>query len=872
MTAIVVLVVALVAAPVLPALSGTAGAGPRALPHTAGAAVLPAALLAPWSSRTGYDAAYSAEVVDPSPTVGELRVALTLWPTDRLMFLPPAPGAPPLSAGAANLRFGVSMADYAALEQYFIGHGLRVDHTSPDRLGLTLLGSATDVGAAFGTAIESGNWEGRLVHFPTTVPSLPPSLESEVAAVTGLSDGFSQFHFSLSPAPLPPVPSQGRTSTFITPSAAHLLYGLSALYNLSGSPKFATGEGIAIVLWGDGYDPSDLQTFFSSYYPAGFPQPSLAYVNVDGAPAPSASAPSDPSAAPQELTLDLEWAGSAAPGAALTAVYAPDGPASNMYSPTDVSLEDALRTAVNLPGVSVVSMSFGTPDGGDAALQAAFATILARASQLGITVLAASGDTGGAAKSGCQGGVSPDFPATSPEVLAVGGTAPVESLDAFGDVVGLDSEPAWNGSGGGFSVSYSAPAWQTQNAPPVAQNGQRGIPDVAGPAFDNFFYFKGGQQAGRGTSFATPMWAGLVAEIDALLGHPVGTVAPRLYSIASAIAQGKAAAGLVDITGGSNCIASAAAGWDPVTGWGTPRAVPLYADLTSSFVTVGLSASSTSVVPGGSFSALAAVTNVTTHRPIAGLSVAFTLTAPSYSGPCGGTLSSSTASTDASGSANATMTVPGCFLGGSALLTVIVASGGYFGSNSTTVGVNLVGLAGFLAFVQVFPYNVIAFLLIIVAAVGIGYWIGERRRPRRTGGARGPRGRGVPRSPYPVAPSVAPSLASAPGPSASPEPPPPPLPTPPEERPPGPSAPLTDGPPDPTDPEPLSSAAYSTEGPASIPGHVLDPPSAPAPLDELPRVQFRRCPTCLAAVGASDTVCPDCRRPLPPAAGPASGS
>jgi kumamolisin len=858
-TGLVIALAALAAFPALP-LAG-APVAPAAAPNPValGDALLPPALAVPWADRSGFDPAHLLELPAATPAVGDVRVAVTLWPTDRAMFLPPAPGRPPVDSATIADRYGPTPMALAALDRYFTGHGLVVEQTSPDRLGLTLVGPADRMGAAFGTRILAGTWEGRPVHFPASVPTLPSPFASEVAALSGLADGFNRFQFSLTPLPVVTGPAQGRTSSFITPSAAHLLYGLSGLYNLSGSPRYATGTGIAVVLWGDGYDPADLQTFFSTYYPAGFPAISVGYVNVDGAPAPSASAVNDPSMAPQELTLDLEWAGSAAPGATLTAVYAPDGPSSNGYSPTDATLEDALRAAVGLSGVDVVSMSFGTPDGGDPALQAAFSMTLASAAQKGITVLAATGDTGGAVKSGCQGGAAADFPATSPDVLAVGGTAPVESLDALGDVVGLDSEPAWNGSGGGYSSSYAAPTWQTQTVPSIQQHGGRAIPDVSGPAYDNFFFFGGGERAGRGTSFATPMWAGLVAEMDALLGHPLGTVAPRFYAAGPEIAAGASPAGLVDITSGANCIASAGTGWDAATGWGSPRGVPLFADLSSSFVTVGLSASAGSVAPGGSFTATASIRNSSTHAPLGGLDVAFSLTAPGYSGPCGGTLATAGGTTDPTGNASATLSVPGCFLGSSVLLTVTIVSGGYFGMQSTSVGVNLVGLAGFLAFIQVFPYNVLTFIVLILLAVGIGYWIGERRRPRR---------RRLPATgPSVGAPGPGPGALTAAGPP----------PAAPASPPPAPGVPAVESSPDlsvgfaerPVEPPPVEVVPEPIV--VSVPDHVLAPPSAAPPL-VLPAVEVHRCPRCEAAVGPEARSCPDCGYDLAPPDAATSGS
>jgi len=837
----VVVAAAIVALPVLP----PAAAGPSdTLPvvHAGSQSDLPAAVLAPWSARVGYDPAYVAEVPLAQLDLDRISVVVHLAPQDPGFYLPAPAGSPGLTGGTIAERYGRTSGDYAALLGYFEDHGAAIARTSPERLDLTLEGPAPAIGAAFGTTILTGTWEGRTVHFPASVPALPSPFAAEVSSVVGLSDGFTRFAFSLVPAEEPAAvaaPLQGRTSTLVTPSAAHLLYGLSDLYNYSGSPHFATGVGIAVVLWGDGYAPSDITTFFANEYPAGFPSVTVTGHPVSGAPVPSASAPNDPSQAPQELTLDIEWAASMAPGAAIHAVYAPDGPASNSYSPSDADLENAFATAVDLTGVDVVSMSFGTPDGADSSLQAAFAQTIATATQRGITVLAASGDNAGTVKGGCQGGPSPEFPAASPGVLAVGGTAPVESLDAFGTVTGLDAEPAWNGSGGGYSTVYAAPSWQEVGSAtgPIASHGTRGIPDVAGPAFDNYFYFDGGDRAGRGTSFATPMWAGLVAEIDALLGRPVGFLTERLYGIGAQEENGQTGIGLVDITSGANCLATAVTGWDSVTGWGSPRAVTLYQDLSSSFVGVALTTSSDAVAPGSAVSATVLVTNATSHAAIPGLPVGFTLTALGYSGPCGGTMASVAATTDLNGSATAALTVPGCFLGSSALLSVTVSGNGYFGNNSTRLTVNLVGLAGFLAGIQTFPYNVIAFIVIVAIAVALGYWIGERRRPRRPRAVRYPVAAAAPASanlPPVVPPSSGAALDSGP-----------PVRWPPD---PGPSGP----PPGATDPVGGFSSRTTGDPPPAIDDSAATPGRDPA----------LQCPHCSAPIAVTDAVCPACGSPL----------
>jgi kumamolisin len=762
-----------------------AGLGASVAPaeHRASAAVapavtLPAALAAPWAARSGFNSSWSAIVEDPHPMTGRVMVSLTLWPRDLSLFAPGLSSHGPLTLSEFTARFAPSNATYAAVESYLVGEGLTITDTFADRLAISASGPVSAVERAFSTSLLEGNDSGALVHFPAEVPRLPASIAPYVAAVSGLSDGFSRFSVPFSPMPLPQnlgggaSPAQGRTTSLITPNVVHLLYGTDALYNYSGASHNATGVGIALVLWGDGYDPRDLSTFFAHDYASEFPAPTIDAVPVDGAPIPNAAAVNDPSQAPLELTLDLEWSGSEAPGATLYAVYAPDGPASDQYSPSDPTLEDALNTAVQEPGVQVVSMSFATADGADPSFQAAFETTFESAIALGITPVAASGDNGGTdnAKGACTVTAQPEFPAASPLVLAVGGTAPVLAQSITGAVTGIESQPAWKDSGGGYSVEYAAPDFQTATiGSMVDPSGHRGIPDVAGPTAYDYLYFAGQDAAGNGTSFAAPLWAGIVAQMDALRGVPFGEIDPHLYSVGVAEAGGTAAAGLIDVTTGRNCLGSAGPGWDTATGWGTPNAGQLYEALTASFVDVELSVSPSLVAPGGSLSVTVSVTNATSQGPIPGVPVNITLgsvgNSLGFSEPCVGTLSRVSATTNANGTADATVPVPACYIGSKAQLTATVLALGLYGSSSTTVQVNLLGLAGFLAFVQTFPYNLIAFAAIMVSATLVGWSLGNRRRRKRVERARALAAQSA-AARAPTATSAAPAPAATGAPSA----------------------------------------------------------------------------------------------------------
>jgi subtilase family serine protease len=224
------------------------------------------------------------------------------------------------------------------------------------------------------------------------------------------------------------------------------------------------------------------------------------------------------------------------------------------------------------------------------------------------TVVAASGDIGAVGEpcdvvKGLIGGnFSPfkevNLPAADPLVLAAGGTSLTASHGSGAHV----SESAWGlpfgsagsqfqASGGGFSRTIAKPSYQDG----VAGIGTyRGVPDVAATASPHtamaVITSTGGGgytvEGHGGTSSAAPLWAGLVALADQYAGHHLGFVNPAIYRVGSGPMYHKA---FHDVTGGDNSVSfppktivgyRAKAGWDPVTGWGSPDAsvlVPLLA-------------------------------------------------------------------------------------------------------------------------------------------------------------------------------------------------------------------------------------------------------------------------------------------------------
>jgi kumamolisin len=188
------------------------------------------------------------------------------------------------------------------------------------------------------------------------------------------------------------------------------------------------------------------------------------------------------------------------------------------------------------------------------------------AATLGVTITVASGDDG-SSDGATGGGNNVDFPASSPHVLACGGT----KLVASGTTI--TSETAWNelslnegATGGGVSTLFPLPTWQANsNVPaPTTSTGGRGVPDVAGDADPTTGYtvrVDGETTTIGGTSAVAPLWAGLIALANAANGQDAGFVNPTLYADPKA---------LHDITSGNNGAFNAGPGWDACTGLGSP--------------------------------------------------------------------------------------------------------------------------------------------------------------------------------------------------------------------------------------------------------------------------------------------------------------
>jgi kumamolisin len=432
------------------------------------------------------------------------------------------------------------------------------DPTSAIRRTVQLTGAAADIQKAFGVELNQKTIDGAEYRVREGGIHLPESLGGSVLAVLGL-DNRPQAKPHLRLRRVQPEaglePAAAAPASYTPPQVAQAYQW----------PATATGAGetIGIIELGGGYRQADLTAYFQTL---GLAAPAITAVSVDK----GKNAPSNASGADGEVMLDIEVAASVAPGAKIVVYFTPN---------TDQGFTDAITTAVHdtTNNPSVISISWGGPESSwTAQAMTALDAACQSAAALGVTITVAAGDNG--STDGVTGN-NVDFPASSPHVLACGGT----KLDADGST--LISEVVWNelanndgATGGGVSNFFPLPSWQANaNVPaPSGSTGGRGVPDVSGDADPNTGYtirVDGQTAVIGGTSAVAPLWAGLVAVANQQLGTQVGFIQPAIYAA-------KAASAFNDITEGNNGAFSAGPGWDACTGLGSPKAsslIPLLA-------------------------------------------------------------------------------------------------------------------------------------------------------------------------------------------------------------------------------------------------------------------------------------------------------
>jgi kumamolisin len=528
----------------------------------------------PGSRRAAKSGAKRIGDVDPRSSI---EVTLDL----RGPALPDASNLPrsALSYNELTKEFGASATDAQKVAKVLKGYGLKIKEISLGTRSMRVSGTATAMEKAFKPNLgiymsrQQGEFRGREGGL-----AVPQELKGIIRGV----NGFDQRRVA-----------HRKTNNH---AGSHTLAPL-APSDLLQRYNFPSGDGagqtIGIAEFGGGYFADDLKAYCQKH---GSPVPSVKVVSVNLKPLTLKQIENLPPAdqndelgAASEVMMDVQIIAGLCPKAKIV-----------MYFATfdQKGWIDLLDKVIKSKPVSL-SVSWGAPEDSPDWSQNARDAINQRlnmAALVGITCCISSGDDGSGDEL-ADGKGHVDFPGSSPFVLSVGGTmlsgqAPniVEQVwwQSPGRRIGNGHSGA---GGGGVSVCFQRPTWQSVSVKSINSGNFDGrvVPDVAAlagpPLYD--LTFLGGDSPNGGTSASAPLWAALIARINALLpaNKQQRFLTPLLYQPNS---NGKTVgeSGCQDIVQGQNASHpqpgvgyKAAKGYDPVTGWGVPDGTALLAAL-----------------------------------------------------------------------------------------------------------------------------------------------------------------------------------------------------------------------------------------------------------------------------------------------------
>ncbi len=494
-----------------------------------------------------------------------------------------------------DLMFGGSMPVYKDLAAYLHQNGVTDLTEFSDRMEISFTASSSQINNIFGISLSSLNSPIGSYFGPTGVPALPAEIAGSVSGIAGLSN-YSVLMNEYAPLALQKeqvLPVLGQNVTVngypipVNSTGAQYLYGSdmqiamqeNTLFDQFGYP---TNMVEATILWSGEYTgstkqitstggliskdtyvgpfvPSDIYSYYNETLPPGEPHSKIYAYPINGAPLPGIRASYDSTGAYIENTLDLEMLGSTAPGSSIYNVYGNNS--------STVNLVDAFSSILNplpaysaLDNVSVISNSWGATDGN--------CTIwyndLQEANARGITVLASSGDDADSSSSSEYIGSNVSFPASMAYnnfgMVAVGGVSVTlnKSLQISSETNWYEPGSITNlstvvGTTSGISSVFPEPDWQANSSANSLIQGQgRGVPDISALAnntimtitVSGFTYDATNASQGypfeavAGTSIASPLLGGVIAEIDHSIERqgtpPLGFLDPTLYSIGNA--------------------------------------------------------------------------------------------------------------------------------------------------------------------------------------------------------------------------------------------------------------------------------------------------------------------------------------------------
>ena len=297
-------------------------------------------------------------------------------------------------------------------------------------------GTAELVKYAFGTEIHRLDVAGVPHIANMSDPQIPAALAPLVAGVVSLHD--FRPHTNYKPRPQYTFTSSGSTLHALVPADLATIYNLNPLFTAG-----IEGQGQTIVLIEDTnvHSTADVSTFRSTF---GLPTASFTQVQPGGCTNPGDVAGND-----GEATLDVEWAGAAAPAAALELASCAD-------TATTFGGLIAIQNLIN--GASppaIMSVSYGECEAENgAAANAAYISTYQQAAAEGVSIFVSSGDEGAASCDADQSksthGIGVSGFASTPYNVAVGGTD-------FSDTYAGTTGSYWNTTNGasfGSAKSY----------------------------------------------------------------------------------------------------------------------------------------------------------------------------------------------------------------------------------------------------------------------------------------------------------------------------------------------------------------------------------------------------------------------------------
>ena len=436
--------------------------------------------------------------------------------------------------------------DFAKVAAWLAAQGLTVAPAGASHTVVFATGTPAQLAAAFQTTFARVTYRAEEHTAAVTAPSLPADLAPLVTSIHGLQPYLHPRKHAFNPTRVGAPP--------------YKIGDIFRAYDISPDAYTGAGQEIGIIIDTPPASADLLAFWRANGVPQTLDNISTVNLSTSALPAPTG-----------EETLDVEWSSGMAPGAKVVVYACGDIDNTDAAFPYII---DELQSGKR-PNLHQISMSFGSGETENttdylASTSQLFATITG----YGVSIFVSSGDEG--AYGSQTKTVQTEYPTSDPFVTSVGGT----NLLVNSATGAVTSETAWSllpgdlqsgnyeGSGGGVSYYFARPSWQVGAG--VPDGDKRLTPDVSLPADPETgaYYFLNGQaDSVGGTSWSTPMWAGLAAQINQARAAsglpPLGLANPFFYARLGTPS-------FRDITSGTNGPYNCTPGYDLVTGVGVP--------------------------------------------------------------------------------------------------------------------------------------------------------------------------------------------------------------------------------------------------------------------------------------------------------------